>query len=252
MEGAMISSSVRVLFFALFLSILPAMSTKGLHQYPQWPTNDEFLSVNQAVEVACGRYPNVEPSLVWALIWEESKYDPLALGQKGEVGLGQLAPATATTLGVQDRTDITENVQATVRHLSHLLAKYRNNTRLALSAYNSGERTVDHCHCIPVESRAYVNRIEQSRFFAKRIAEYLYHTLAPSTTQDARVLQPQKPLVQQKASERFLLPIVAGLLILALTARTTRGFRAGTIAAVAILRTWQSLLRRGLRQALSR
>ena len=177
----MLRSSVRVLFFVLFLSILPSTSTKGLDRYPRWPTNDEFLSVNQAVEVACGLYPNVDQSLVWALIWEESKYDPLALGRKGEVGLGQLAPATATTLGVHDRTNITENVQASVRHLSNLLTKYRNNTRLALSAYNSGEPAVDRCRCIPVESRAYVDRIEQSRFFAKRIAEYLHNTLAPST-----------------------------------------------------------------------
>src|SRR5258707_6187346 len=110
----------------------PSMSTEGLHAKPQWPTDDEFLSVNHAVELACGRYPNVEQSLVWALIWEESKYDPLALGRKGEVGLGQLTPATATTLGVHDRTNITENVQASVRHLSHLLTKYGNNTRLVL------------------------------------------------------------------------------------------------------------------------
>lgn len=241
----MLRSSVRVLFFVLFLSILPSTSTKGLDRYPRWPTNDEFLSVNQAVEVACGLYPNVDQALVWALIWEESKYDPLALGRKGEVGLGQLAPATATTLGVHDRTNITENVQASVRHLSNLLTKYRNNTRLALSAYNAGEPAVDRCRCIPVESRAYVDRIEQSRFFAKRIAEYLHNTLAPSTMQDARVLEPQQQLVQRKASYRFLLPTIAGLLILALTARTTRGFRAGNIATVAMLHSWQSKLRKG-------
>jgi soluble lytic murein transglycosylase-like protein len=71
------------------------MSTQRLHRNPEWPTDDEFLSVNQAVEVACGLYPKVEQSLAWALIWEESKYDPLALGRRGEVGLGQLTPATA-------------------------------------------------------------------------------------------------------------------------------------------------------------
>src|SRR6478752_3741309 len=108
-----------VLLFLLALSVRPSMSTDALHSNPQWPTDDEFLSVNQVVEVACGRYPNVEQSLVWALIWEESKYDPLALGRKGEVGLGQLARRTATTLGVQDRTNITQSVQASVRYLSY-------------------------------------------------------------------------------------------------------------------------------------
>lgn len=207
------------------------MSTERLHSNPKWPTDTEFLSVNQAIEVACAHYPNVEPSLVWALIWEESKYDPLALGRKGEVGLGQLSPATAITLGVQDRTNVTESVQASVRHLSHLITKYRSNTRLVLSAYNSGEATVDHCYCVPAKSRAYVDRIEQSRFFAKRIVGYLRNTLAPSPNTDARVPQLEKQLAEVKAGERFLLPILAGLFVFSLTLGPTRGSRAAAIAA---------------------
>ena len=226
------------------------MSTEGFHRNPEWPTDDEFRSVNQAVEVACRRYPHVEKSLVWALIWEESKYDPLALGPKGEVGVAQLTPATATTLGVQDRTNITESVQASVRHLSHLLTKYKSNTRLVLSAYNSGEPAVDRCHCVPAESQAYVNRIEQSRFFAKRIVEYLYNTLPTSTTQAAQVSQQEKQLVQPQASEHFLLSILAGLLTLAVG--KTLGFRAASIAAVPRLRSWQPYWRKGSRQTLNR
>jgi hypothetical protein len=234
MGESMLRSSVGVLFFLLFLSIRPSMSTEGLHANPRWPADDVFLSVNQAVEVACGQYPNVEQSLVWALIWEESKYDPLALGRKGEVGLGQLTPTTATTLGVHDRTNITENVQASVRHLSHLLRKYGNNTRLVLSAYNAGERAVDRCRCIPAESRAYVGRIEQSRFFAKRIVEYLHTTPVPSTMQDVQVSRMEKPSVEPNTSQRFLLLIVAGLVTLALKVQTTPGFRVAAIGAVAI------------------
>jgi hypothetical protein len=230
----MFRSSVGVLFFVLFLSIRPCRSTEGLHANPQWPTDNEFLSVNQAVEVACGLYPNVEQSLVWALIWEESKYDPLALGRKGEVGLGQLKPATASTLGVQDRTNVTENVQASVRHLSNLLKKYRNNTRLVLSAYNSGEPAVDRCRCVPAGSRAYVNRIEQSRFFAKRIVEYAHNTRSPSPSQVAQLPRLETPPSGTDAWERFLLLILAGLITVALKVRTTPGMRTAAIAAVAI------------------
>jgi len=64
-------SSARVLCFLLFLSILPSMSTQRLHRNPEWPTDDEFRSVNQAVDVACGLYPKVEQSLAWALIWKK-------------------------------------------------------------------------------------------------------------------------------------------------------------------------------------
>jgi hypothetical protein len=147
---------------------------------------------------------------------------------------------------VQDRTNITESLQASVRHLSHLLTKYRKNTRLVLAAYNSGEPAVDRCHCVPAESRAYVNRIEQSRFFAKRIVEYLYNTLPTSTTQALRVSQQEKQLAQPQASERFLLSILAGLLTLAVG--NTLGFHAASIAAVPRLRSWQAYLRRGFRQ----
>jgi len=125
------------------------------------------LSVNKIVGSACQRYPNLEVSFVWSLIWEESKYDTLARGSKGEIGLGQLKPATADGLGVRDRTNVPESVEASIRHLSYPLRKYRNDTRLVLAAYNSGEPIVDRCHGMPAASRAYVSRIEQSRLFAK-------------------------------------------------------------------------------------
>ena len=97
---------------------------------------------------------------------------------------------------------------------------------MVLSAYNSGEAAVDRCHCVPAGSRAYVNRIEQSRFFTKRIVGYLHNTLVPSPTQDARVPQLEKQVAELNASERFLVAILASLFALALTVRTTRGFRA--------------------------
>jgi hypothetical protein len=146
-----------------------------------------------------------------------------------------LTPTTATTLGVHDRTNFTENVQASVRHLSHLLKKYGNNTRLVLSAYNAGERAVDRCRCVPPESRAYVNRIEQSRFFAKRIVEYLHPApTTPSTMQDVQASRTEKPSVEPNSSQRFLLLIIAGLITLALKVQTAPAFRATVIAAFAI------------------
>jgi membrane-bound lytic murein transglycosylase MltF len=96
---------------------------QALHPSPHWPSDNEFLSVNRVIQAACQRYSNVDEQLVWALIWQESKYDPLALGLKGEVGLGQLMPGTASVLGVRDRTNATESVEATVGHLASLRKK---------------------------------------------------------------------------------------------------------------------------------
>ena len=144
-----LGSSVAVLFFLLFLSGRPSMSTEGLRANPQWPTDDEFLLVNQAVEVACKQYPNVEQSLVWALIWEESKYDSLDLAHRAWWRSRASTDPTRLRPFGPKRTNIPESVQGSVRHLSHPLTTYGDNTRLVLSAYNSGEGAVDRCRCIP-------------------------------------------------------------------------------------------------------
>jgi len=198
----MLRPSRRLLLLALVLIPL-SVAAQLLHPSPQWPTDDEFLSVNQAVEAACKRYSNVEEQLVWALIWEESKYDPLAVGLKGEVGLGQLMPETARVLGVQDRTNITESINASVRHLSYLLKKYKNNIRLVLAAYNAGEPAVDRCRCVPAASRAYVHRVDQNRFFARRIVDYVHKTVLPSADQEARVKQLERQLAEARESVKI-------------------------------------------------
>jgi hypothetical protein len=181
-------SPADLLFLLCLPSLLgPSLCAQSLHGSPQWPSDHEFITVNRAVEEACTKHPGVEEELVWALLWEESKYDPLAVGLKGEVGLGQLMPATARALGVKDRTDIGESVDASVRHLTHLSKKYRNNMQLVLAAYNVGEPIVNRCRCVPTASRGYVDRIQQNRFFAKRIVGYLRESVLPAAAQAATV-----------------------------------------------------------------
>ena len=105
---------LRLILFAGITEL--ASSTHSVSQAARsgtpWPSDSEFLRVNTAIEDARSHHPEIASELVWALIWQESRYDPLALGTKGEVGLGQLMPATAQALGVRDRTDIDESVSA--------------------------------------------------------------------------------------------------------------------------------------------
>src|ERR1017187_8298260 len=111
---------IRLLFCFVVSIPIFSSSAQSLHTQPTWPTDLEFLTVNKAIEAACQHSQGVDHELVWALVWEESKYDPLAVGLKGEVGLGQLMSATARTLGVKDRTDVDESIGASVGHLSYL------------------------------------------------------------------------------------------------------------------------------------
>ena len=70
----------------------------------------------------------------------ESAYDPNARSHVGAIGLGQLMPATASTLGV-DPHDWQENLDGSARYLLTQLARFQD-PRLALAAYNAGPEAV--------------------------------------------------------------------------------------------------------------
>lgn len=63
------------------------------------------------------------------------------IGKAGEVGLFQLMPATAATLGV-DPYDVNQNIRGGVRYLKDLFQRYGSWDK-ALAAYNWGPSKVD-------------------------------------------------------------------------------------------------------------
>ncbi len=101
------------------------------------------------------------PALVESVIRVESNFQPRAVSPKGARGLMQLMPETAAQLGVQNVFDVRENIEASVRHLRHLMDRYQGNLSLALAAYNAGVDAVARYRGIPpyAETQAYVARI---------------------------------------------------------------------------------------------
>jgi Transglycosylase SLT domain len=79
----------------------------------------------------------VKPSLLRALIQQESGGNPRAGSPAGAQGLTQLMPATAKGLGVRNVYDPWQNVLGGARYLAAQLKRF-DDPRLALSAYNSG------------------------------------------------------------------------------------------------------------------
>jgi soluble lytic murein transglycosylase len=104
---------------------------------------------------------HLHPALLFAVMKAESSFNPVVVSKAGAVGLMQLVPETAMRHGVRNLYDTDENVAGGARHLRYLLDRFHGNTRLALAAYNAGERTVDRYRKIPPyrETRHYVQKV---------------------------------------------------------------------------------------------
>lgn len=104
------------------------------------------------------RAHNVPPEMIRAIMHRESANNPNAVSSAGAGGLMQLMPATARGLGVTDRFDPAQNIDAGTRYYRQMLDRY-NDPALALSAYNAGPGRVDQHLAtgapLPAETRAY-------------------------------------------------------------------------------------------------
>lgn len=69
--------------------------------------------------VEAGRAEGVDPGLIWAIVYVESRGNPRARSRAGAMGCGQLMPGTAGDLGV-DPWDARANVHAVARYLRRL------------------------------------------------------------------------------------------------------------------------------------
>jgi hypothetical protein len=86
---------------------------------------------------SAARTSNIDPALIRAVIQTESSGNPRAVSNKGAVGLGQLMPATAKSLGVSDPTDPKQAIPAIASLLNENLSRY-GNVQDALRAYHGG------------------------------------------------------------------------------------------------------------------
>jgi hypothetical protein len=114
----------------------------------------------RAIRDASLRY-GVSAALIRSVIRHESAGDPAAVSHKGAVGLMQLMPATARSLGVRCAFDPRQNVMGGTRYLREMRDRF-GSWREALAAYNAGPTRVESGRGLPLETRSYVEHVLRS------------------------------------------------------------------------------------------
>jgi soluble lytic murein transglycosylase-like protein len=105
---------------------------------------------------------NVNPKLVCALMCRESTFNSRAVSSSGAMGLGQLLPATAKALSVDDAYDPDQNIMGTTRYISFLLNKWKAHPQqvpLALASYAEGHNAISRNGGYSSKTKGYVEDI---------------------------------------------------------------------------------------------
>lgn len=91
---------------------------------------------------------DLSPTLIEALVWQESRWRANAVSPVGARGLAQLMPGTARDLGV-DPDDPFANLEGGARYLREQLDRFDGDLEKALAAYNAGPGRVIRAGGIP-------------------------------------------------------------------------------------------------------
>jgi len=168
-----------------WLGVLAAVAVGAFvyveHGTPAWFDRLKYPLRYGAIVRDHARNYHLDPALLAAVIYQESKFRPDARSSSGAVGLMQLEPDTAKgialhTGGSRFRVSDLYNPEINIRYgcwyLRHLLDKY-GSERLALAAYNAGQQNVDTWRregrgIVFSETRDYVATVEHLKRVYKR------------------------------------------------------------------------------------
>jgi soluble lytic murein transglycosylase len=153
---------------------------------PSWYTKTVYpLEHAGAIRAGADRY-DLDPALVAAVVYAESRFDEQARSSQGAVGLMQILPETAEQIadesgGVTFTTEDLEDPRINVRYGSYYLRQaldaYDGDVRAAVASYNAGMGAVDEWLApareegrrlrlddIPyAETKAYVEKVLEAR-----------------------------------------------------------------------------------------
>jgi soluble lytic murein transglycosylase len=166
----------RLLWLVVLVAILAGAFAYIDATGPAWYERIRYpLRYSEYVRVHA-REHGLDPALLAAVIYQESKFQADAQSSSGAIGLMQLTPQTARGIAIRTgggafRTSDLYNPEINIRYgawyLGNLYRKYHSD-RLVLAAYNAGQGNVDRWRAKgePIqfsETKAYVERVEDLR-----------------------------------------------------------------------------------------
>lgn len=100
-------------------------------------------------------------SFIRAVMRVESGFNPTVVSSAGAMGLMQLMPKTARSMGVADPFDVRQNILGGARYLRILANRFKGDLVLTVAAYNAGEGAIEKHNGIPPyrETQRYVRRV---------------------------------------------------------------------------------------------
>jgi soluble lytic murein transglycosylase len=187
------------LTLAVLVAVLAGFVVYVDRTNPSWYERIRYpLRYSEYVRVHAAEH-GLDPALVAAVIYQESKFRASVVSSSGAIGLMQLTPATARGIAIRTggskfRTQDLFNPEINIRYgawyLDNLFKKYGNET-LVLAAYNAGQGNVDRWRSegegiqFP-ETRAYVKRVEHLTSIYRRA----WHSKLYPSAQSALVRLP--------------------------------------------------------------
>jgi peptidoglycan lytic transglycosylase len=141
-----------VVAVSLALLAFAAVAAWVVEAEPDWYLRARYPLEYEDIVSAHARNYDLDPALLAAVIYAESRFDPDVESSAGAVGLMQLLPDTAKGIAlrtggdrfaVSDLRDPEINVRYGSWYLNHLRSRYDGSMRLALAAYHAGPGNVD-------------------------------------------------------------------------------------------------------------
>jgi len=171
----------RIAVLAAALGVVAAAFLYVHQTEPGWWVRLWYPLHYEAIVRGHARNYRLDPALVAAVIYQESKFRADAESRSGAIGLMQLLPDTAKGIAVhtggsrfrvEDLYTPEINVRYGAWYLRHLLDRY-GDERTALAAYNAGQENVDEWRrdgrgIVFPETRHYVNRVEHLKTLYRR------------------------------------------------------------------------------------